>query len=124
MLVLATGGDRFAVDAVYNDAFCTFFRGLFAFDDGQYVFLFQAVVFYTMLFDGHDVFFKSTHLLFVAHYFDDIAASHDAQFGIERLDHLYVGVVYPVENNRVHVFQYDMLFYHSLNFAANLSIKF
>ena len=35
-----------------------------------------------------------------------------------------VGVVYPVENNRIHVFQYDMLFYHSLNFAANLSIKF
>ena len=56
------------------------------------------------------VFLYPGHFFLVAEYSDDVVACNDAQLGEERLDHLEVGIVYPIENHGVDIFQCNMLF--------------
>ena len=111
-LVLTTGNDGFACYAEHNDIATLFgLRGV-AFDDVDNDFFFQRIVFGAVFFQLGDVFLEGTHLFFVAQYFDDVAARHDAQLGIKGFDKLHVGVVYTVEDNRVNVFKDNQFFYH------------
>ena len=58
-------------------------------------------------------FLEAGHFFFVAEQADHVAASYDAQFGVERLEHLEMAVANSEECHRVDVLQYDMLLYQS-----------
>ena len=62
-----------------------------------------------MLLQLADVLLEGTHLQFVTHHMDDISPRHNAQFRIKRFHHLNVGVVYAIQDNRVYIFNDNML---------------
>ena len=61
-----------------------------------------------------NVFFKGSHLLFVAQHADDIVACHDAELGKQRPDHLQMTIADAVEHHGVDVFKYNMFLYQSI----------
>ncbi len=78
--------------------------------------LVQGIIFRTMLLHLRDVLLKRTHLLLVTHHLDDIPPRHNPQLRIQRLDHLQVDILHPVERHEINVFQN----YHFLNHGAKV----
>ena len=77
------------------------------------VLLQQAVVGEAMLLQLFHVLLKGAHLQLVAHDVKHVSASHYAQFRIERLQQLQVGIVHTVEDYGVDVFDDNVFLYHS-----------
>ena len=114
LLVLASGRNGFACNAVHHYAFHTLLTDTLAFQDMQDIFFRQAVVLQAMLLQLLHVLFQGTHFQFIAHDMQHIATCHYAQLGIKGLYHLDIDIVDPIKHYGVHIFQYDVLFYHLL----------
>ena len=115
LLVLASGGNRFARYAVHHHAFHALLADTFATQNMQDILLSQAVVLQAVFLEFLYILLQSAHFQFIAHHMEHVATCHNAQLGIEGLHHLDIGIIDPIEHYRVHIFQYDMLFYHLLN---------
>ena len=68
-----------------------------------------------MLLQLEYILLEGAHLFLVAQHLDDVAPRHDAQFGVQCLDELHIGVVHAIEDDGVYVFEYNQFFYHSCN---------
>ena len=120
LLVGCSGTYRASRDAIDDGSFRSGALRALASRDVQEFFLRQAVVL-------EDVFLQLLHVLLegaefqlVAHDVEYVASAHDAELGIERLEHLHVGVVHAIEQKRVDVVDEDMLFNHSPIFNAKV----
>lgn len=84
-----------------------------ALHDVEDILLAELVVLQQVLTQQAHAFLEAGHFFFVAEQADHVAASYDAQFGVERLEHLEMAVANSEECHRVDVLQYDMLLYQS-----------
>ena len=118
LLVLAAGDDRLSRDAEHDDIAALLGLWGVAFDDVDDDFFLQLVIFSAIFLQFDDILLEGAHFFLIAQHLDDVAPCHDAQFGVECLDELHVGVIYAVENDGVYVFEYNQFFYHSVRFLC------
>ena len=104
LLIDRPGLDRTSADAVADDVVRHVVIQPFAARDVEDILFFQGVELQHMLSHAFHALLKGGQLSFVAQYTYDVVAGHDAQLRIERLQHLQMGVAYPVENDGVDVF--------------------
>lgn len=79
-----------------------------SFYDVEDIFVVDGVVFHHVSAHGFEIHLHLGHLVLVAQHANHVVASYDAQFGVERLNHLEVTIVDAVKHNGVDVLKYYM----------------
>ena len=104
LLVFRTALDRSARERIDHNILHGIGLGRLALDDVEYVLIVQTVIFQNMFSYGFNIFFGFGHFFLIAEKTHHIIASHYAQFREQRLYHLQVAVVYPIEYEWVDIF--------------------